>query len=47
MEDIFLLQFFLVLFFDEELVQEVLVKFVETPRAEMLQDCATQLRAQN
>ena len=44
MEDIVLLQLFLVFFFfDEVLAQEVLVKVVETPRAEMLQDCGTQL----
>ena len=29
--------------FDEELAQEILVKKVETPRAEFLQDCATHL----
>ena len=29
--------------FDEELAQEILDKKVETPRAELLQDCATHL----
>ena len=35
--------YFLGFFFDEVLAQEVLVKIVETRRAEVLQDCATQL----
>ena len=33
----------IIFFFDEGLAHEVLVKMVETPKADMLQDCATQL----